>query len=198
MSRRETRRLSATTSVHATWGDSPTPVKKSGESRKAEAPAEASGRENTDLGAKEGTHQREDRDRSFDSRTGRSQAEKSKVKVEAEDEERNRSQQKWNTRKTGAEQEGEGFNNKIHFTASRSARQLKIYFSDEIVLAYNVDGVQGKKALRSHSEFYGALLECIPPGDEAPEMLMRKAMQRVKKRVFKQRCTKPKNELESV
>ncbi|XP_041451445.1 uncharacterized protein LOC111072365 isoform X2 [Drosophila obscura] len=75
---------------------------------------------------------------------------------------------------------------------------LKFILSDEIVLAYNVDGVQGKKALRSHSEFYGALLECIPPGDEAPEMLMRKAMQRVKKRVFKQRCTKPKNELESV
>ncbi|XP_033251756.1 uncharacterized protein LOC108163244 [Drosophila miranda] len=67
-------------------------------------------------------------------------------------------------------------NRDIYITAMKSILQpagalsgLNFILSEDIVLAYNVDGVQGKKALRTHKEFFAALLECISPGDEPPK-----------------------------
>uniref|UniRef100_A0A0R3NVX3 DUF4806 domain-containing protein n=1 Tax=Drosophila pseudoobscura pseudoobscura TaxID=46245 RepID=A0A0R3NVX3_DROPS len=86
-------------------------------------------------------------------------------------------------------------NRDIYITPMKSILQpagvlsgLNFILSKDIVLAYNVDAVQGKKALRTHKEFFAALLEFIPPGDEPPENTVRKAMQRMKKRVFKKKC----------
>ncbi|XP_017137231.1 uncharacterized protein LOC108152423 isoform X2 [Drosophila miranda] len=85
-------------------------------------------------------------------------------------------------------------NRSIYITEMKSVLQptgvlssLSFIMSEEIVLAYNVDGVQGKKALRSHKEFFAALLECIPPGEENSEGILRKAMQRMKKKFFKKK-----------
>ncbi|XP_026845625.1 uncharacterized protein LOC113566036 [Drosophila persimilis] len=86
-------------------------------------------------------------------------------------------------------------NRSIYITAMKSVLQptgvlssLSFIMSEEIVLAYNVDGVQGKKALRSHKEFFSALLECITPGEENPEGILRKAMQRMEEKFFKKKC----------
>ncbi|XP_030376404.1 uncharacterized protein LOC115625492 isoform X4 [Scaptodrosophila lebanonensis] len=63
-------------------------------------------------------------------------------------------------------------------------KSLRNVLADDVVMAFNVDGVHGKKALKSVVNFYDALLVSIDGGSSA-EMDLRKAMQLSKKRVFK-------------
>jgi len=47
---------------------------------------------------------------------------------------------------------------KIHIMHGGIMKNLKNVLSNTVVLAYNVDGVQGKAALKNESSFYGVLL----------------------------------------
>ncbi|XP_034490370.1 uncharacterized protein LOC117794017 [Drosophila innubila] len=50
---------------------------------------------------------------------------------------------------------------KIHIMHGGIMKNLKNVLSNTVVLAYNVDGVQGKAALKNESSFYGVLLDAI-------------------------------------
>ncbi|XP_017479628.1 PREDICTED: uncharacterized protein LOC108369140 [Rhagoletis zephyria] len=67
-------------------------------------------------------------------------------------------------------------------------KSLKNIIADELVLEYNVDGVQGKKSLKNHANFYNALLASIPISEGPPEEQLRKSLSLQKKRIFKNVC----------
>ncbi|XP_039969718.1 uncharacterized protein LOC120781551 [Bactrocera tryoni] len=69
-------------------------------------------------------------------------------------------------------------------------KNLRNILSDEIAMAFNVDGVQGKKSLKSLQNFYNALLDSIPlnDGNGTADEKLRKAIQLQKKRIFKSAC----------
>ncbi|XP_050338542.1 uncharacterized protein LOC126764907 isoform X1 [Bactrocera neohumeralis] len=69
-------------------------------------------------------------------------------------------------------------------------KNLRNISSDEIAMAFNVDGVQGKKSLKSFQNFYNALLDSIPlnDGNGTADEKLRKAIQLQKKRIFKSAC----------
>ncbi|XP_034484447.1 uncharacterized protein LOC117789524 [Drosophila innubila] len=89
---------------------------------------------------------------------------------------------------------------KIHIMHGGIMKNLKNVLSNTVVLAYNVDGVQGKAALKNESSFYGVLLDAINlvEGTGSAEDNLRKALQLQKKRYFKNSsCNKNKIEHEN-
>ncbi|XP_041451641.1 uncharacterized protein LOC121405108 [Drosophila obscura] len=66
-------------------------------------------------------------------------------------------------------------------------KNFKNILANAVVLAYNVDGVQGKSALKDLKNFYGVLLDAITVEAEtgSAEIQLRKALQLQKKRHFK-------------
>ncbi|XP_058988165.1 uncharacterized protein LOC109612910 [Musca domestica] len=68
-------------------------------------------------------------------------------------------------------------------------KNLKCILNDNVTMAYNVDGVQGKKSFKQLKNFYGVLLEAVSmaktnnigPADDQ----IRKAIQLQKRRIFK-------------
>ncbi|XP_062125990.1 uncharacterized protein LOC133838780 [Drosophila sulfurigaster albostrigata] len=75
-------------------------------------------------------------------------------------------------------------------------KNLKNILANEVVLAYNVDGVQGKAALRKEDNFFGVMIDSITAVGIGPaEEQLRKALQVQKKRYFKNSsCLKVKKE----
>ncbi|XP_030246496.1 uncharacterized protein LOC115565458 [Drosophila navojoa] len=65
-------------------------------------------------------------------------------------------------------------------------KNLKNIMANPVVLAYNVNGVQGKAALKEESAFYDVLIDAINlvDGSGSAEEQLRKAMQLQKKRFF--------------
>lgn len=67
-------------------------------------------------------------------------------------------------------------------------KNIRYIISDELISDYNVDGVSGKKALKSHEHFYQALIGAIPfDNDGTPEDQLRRAFQLAKKRIAKRK-----------
>ncbi|XP_017477001.1 PREDICTED: uncharacterized protein LOC108366997 [Rhagoletis zephyria] len=66
-------------------------------------------------------------------------------------------------------------------------RNLKFILSDTLMQEYNVDGIHGKKSLKGLDNFYDALIESIPIGNNLgpAEKQLRKAIQLQKNRFIK-------------
>ncbi|XP_017467405.1 PREDICTED: uncharacterized protein LOC108359845 [Rhagoletis zephyria] len=67
-------------------------------------------------------------------------------------------------------------------------KTLKNIISEEITRNYNIEGVHGKKSLKTMANFYSALLDSIPINENcsgSAETQLRKAIQLQKKRHFK-------------
>ncbi|XP_070141557.1 uncharacterized protein [Drosophila kikkawai] len=66
-------------------------------------------------------------------------------------------------------------------------KNLRNLMANEVVLAYNIDGVQGKAALRKEIDFYGVMIDSINAvgGIGSAEDQLREALQLQKKRHFK-------------
>ncbi|XP_060650950.1 uncharacterized protein LOC132787703 [Drosophila nasuta] len=69
-------------------------------------------------------------------------------------------------------------------------KNLKNILANEVVLAYNVDGVQRKASLRKEDNFFGVMIDAITAvgGIGPAEEQLRKALQLQKKRYFKNSC----------
>nr|XP_017089175.2 uncharacterized protein LOC108119872 [Drosophila bipectinata] len=66
----------------------------------------------------------------------------------------------------------------------RSAKRINRLLANEVVWEYNVDGVQGKGALRKEENFFGVIIDSITAvgGIGPAEEQLRKALQLQKKR----------------
>ncbi|XP_051859475.1 uncharacterized protein LOC117567050 isoform X2 [Drosophila albomicans] len=75
-------------------------------------------------------------------------------------------------------------------------KQLRNIFTDDFVMAHNLDGVHGKLAIRSYKNFCEVLIEAIDAtcGTGSSEDQLRRALQRQKKRVFRRRSHPVKTE----
>ncbi|XP_075149075.1 uncharacterized protein LOC142223095 [Haematobia irritans] len=85
-------------------------------------------------------------------------------------------------------------NNKAAYVAAISAilqparvlKNLRYIIGDDVTMAFNIEGVHGKKSLKSMENFYGVLLEAISGltnNCRPPEDRHRKALQRQKKTI---------------
>ncbi|XP_054083773.1 uncharacterized protein LOC128920483 isoform X2 [Zeugodacus cucurbitae] len=85
------------------------------------------------------------------------------------------------------------------FRPAGVVKNLKEILTDAVVQEYNIDGIHGKKSLRSLENFYSTLIESIPVSDdfEPAEKQLRKAIQLQKNRINKAKSVhKNKNKSE--
>nr|XP_044250112.1 uncharacterized protein LOC108060023 [Drosophila takahashii] len=75
------------------------------------------------------------------------------------------------------------------FSQSPLSKSLKKVLAAELVVAFNVDGTQNKKCLRTYTNFFSALLEAVRLTDRSQpaEKSLRKAMQCIKNNACKRR-----------
>ncbi|XP_054731003.1 uncharacterized protein LOC129239508 [Anastrepha obliqua] len=73
-------------------------------------------------------------------------------------------------------------------------KSMNCILTDQLAMEFNVDGVQGKKSLKSFNKFYGALLESIEVSDTlgSAESQLREAIKLQKKRHFRNLAFKNK------
>ncbi|XP_067628599.1 uncharacterized protein [Eurosta solidaginis] len=73
-------------------------------------------------------------------------------------------------------------------------KSMKCILADQLIMDFNVEGLQGKKSLKQYENFYRALLRAIPISETSgpAENLLRDAIKLQKNRVCKNACRKRK------
>uniref|UniRef100_A0A6P4ELR3 Uncharacterized protein LOC108043363 isoform X1 n=1 Tax=Drosophila rhopaloa TaxID=1041015 RepID=A0A6P4ELR3_DRORH len=81
------------------------------------------------------------------------------------------------------------------FSQAPLSKSLKKVLAVELVLDFNIDGVQKKKSLRAYKQFFSALMEAVRLTDstQPAEKALRKAMHCVKNNACKRKVRAEKN-----